>query len=165
MSSKRGGAKKRRGDPGRKIIADNRKARHNYEITETFEAGLELVGSEVKALRDGKASIAQAYAGDEDGELFLFNSYIPEYDQAGSRNHQPRRARKVLMHRREIDRLMGAIQREGLTLVPLKLYFNDRGIAKLELALARGKKLYDKRRTERDRSWARQKARLMREKG
>ena len=163
MSSKRGGAKKSKHEPGRKIVTDNRKARFNYEIMETFEAGLALLGSEVKALRDGKASIAESYAVDEGNELFLVNAYIPEYEQANRQNHKPRRPRKLLMHRREIDRLMGAIQREGLTVVPLKLYFNERGKAKLELALGRGKKLHDKRQTERDRSWARQKSRLMKQ--
>lgn len=165
MSSKSGGAKKARAEPGRQIITDNRKARFNYEIMDRFEAGLELTGSEVKALRAGKASIAQAYASDKGNELFLMNSFIPEYKQAGHDNHMPRRPRKLLLHRREISRLLGAIQRAGLTIVPLKLYFNDRGIAKIELALARGKKLHDKRRTERDRDWARQKARVMRDKG
>ena len=128
---------------------------------ETFEAGLALLGSEVKSLREGKASIAESYASDEGGELFLINSFIPEYKQANRQNHEPRRPRKLLMHRREIHRLIGAIQREGLTIIPLKLYFNQRGKAKLELALGRGKKLHDKRQTERDRSWARQKSRLM----
>jgi len=149
----------------RQVVADNRKARHNYEIEETFEAGLALLGSEVKSLRSGKANIAEAYASEKDGELSLLNSYIAEYAQAGRRNHEPRRPRKLLMHRREIDRLIGAVQRQGMTLVPLRLYFNDRGIAKLLLGLGRGKKVHDKRETERKRDWERQKARLMREKG
>ena len=146
-------------------IAENRRARFDYEIIETFEAGIVLEGSEVKSLRTGKASIADSYASNEGGELFLINGYIPEYTQAGRFNHDTRRPRKLLMHAREIKRLIGSIQREGLTLVPLKLYFNDRGIAKLQLALGRGKKLHDKRQTQKDRDWGRQKARLMRERG
>ena len=148
-----------------RVISDNRKARFNYFIDETFEAGLALQGTEVKSLREGKANIAESYASEENGELYLINAYIPEYSQAGRFNHEPRRARKLLMHKREIDRLLGAVQRDGMTLIPLKLYFNERGIAKLELALARGKKIHDKRQTQRDRDWARQKARIMREKG
>ncbi|GBF26606.1 SsrA-binding protein [bacterium MnTg02] len=150
---------------GRKIVADNRRARYNYQIEETFEAGIMLQGSEVKSLRAGKANIAEAYASEEDGEIYLLNSNIPTYKQAGRFNHEPRRQRKLLLHKREIDKLLGAVQREGMTIVPLKLYFNDRGIAKLELAIARGKKLHDKRETEKKRDWQRQKARIMREKG
>ena len=146
-------------------IAVNRKARHNYLIEDTIEAGLALVGTEVKALREGTANIAESYASEEDGELYLINSYIPEYQQAARNNHEPRRHRKLLLHRRERDRLIGAVQREGMTLIPLRLYFNRRGIAKLELALGKGKKLYDKRQTERERDWNRQKARLIRDKG
>lgn len=149
----------------RRIVAENRKARFNYEIEETFEAGLALQGSEVKSLRTGKANIGEAYAAEEGGELYLLNAYIAEYAQAARNNHNPRRPRKLLLHKREVNRLIGAIQREGLTLVPLKLYFNARGIAKLELALARGKKIHDKRQSERKRDWERQRARLMRERG
>ncbi len=149
----------------RKVVAENRKARRNYEIEETFEAGLILSGTEVKSLRSGKANIAESYASDEKGELFLINAYIPEYAEASRFNHAPRRARKLLLHRKEIHKLMIAIQREGMTLVPLRLYFNHRGIAKLELALGKGRKLHDKRQAERKRDWDRQKARLMREKG
>ena len=149
----------------RKVVAENRKARRNYEIEDTFEAGLMLSGTEVKSLRSGKANIAESYASDEKGELFLINAYIPEYAQASRFNHAPRRPRKLLLHRKEIHKLMIAIQREGMTLVPLRLYFNDRGIAKLELALGKGRKLHDKRQAERKRDWDRQKARLMREKG
>lgn len=149
----------------RKVVAENRKARRNYEIEETFEAGLALTGTEVKSLRNGKANIAEAYASDENGELFLINSHIPEYAQANRANHDPRRHRKLLLNRREIHKLMVGIQREGMTIVPLKLYFNDRGLAKLEIGLARGRKLHDKRQVERKRDWERQKARLMREKG
>jgi SsrA-binding protein len=152
-------------DDGRKIVADNRKARRNFEIEETFEAGMALQGSEVKSLRNGKANIAESYASVEDGEIFLVNANIPSYKQAGRFNHEPRRPRKLLLHKREIDKLIGAVQREGMTIVPLKLYFNERGIAKLDLAIARGKKLHDKRETEKKRDWQRQKARLMREKG
>lgn len=165
MSSKSGGAKRSAQDAGRRIIADNRKARYNYEIVETVEAGLQLSGSEVKSLREGKASLGEAYAGEEGGELFLINSYIAEYEQAGRFNHEPKRKRKLLLHRREIARLAAAVQRDGMTLVPLRLYFNDRGLAKLELALARGKKMHDKRQVEKERSWNREKLRLLREKG
>ena len=150
---------------GRKVVANNRKARHNYEIEEAFEAGIALQGSEVKSLRAGKANIAEAYASEEDGEIYLINANIPTYKQAGRFNHDPRRQRKLLLHKREIDKLMGAVQREGMTIVPLKLYFNERGIAKLSLAIARGKKLHDKRETAKKRDWQRQKARIMREKG
>lgn len=149
----------------RKVVAENRKARFNFEIETTFEAGLALHGSEVKSLREGKANIAESYASDEGGEIYLINSYIAEFPQAGRRNHEPRRPRKLLLHRREVNRLIGAVNREGMTLVPLKIYFNERGIAKLDLALARGKKLHDKRETERKRDWQRQKGRLLREKG
>jgi len=149
----------------RKVVAENRKARRNFEIEETFEAGLMLSGTEVKSLRSGKANIAESYASDEGGELFLLNAHIPEYAQASRFNHAPRRPRKLLLNRKEILRLMVGIQREGMTIVPLKLYFNGRGIAKLEIALAKGRKLHDKRQVERKRDWDRQKARLMREKG
>ncbi len=165
MSKKSGGAKKARREPGRTIIADNRKARFNFEIIDVFEAGLELKGTEVKSLRENKAGLAESYASEENGELWLINSFIPEYAKASRFNHEPRRLRKLLMHKKEIKRLIGAVQREGLTLIPLKLYFNNRGIAKLELALAKGKKLHDKRQAEKDRTWQRDKARLMREKG
>jgi len=153
------------GSPNFKVVADNRKARRNYEILETFEAGIVLQGTEVKSLRAGKSNIADSYAGEDNGELFLFNSYIPEYLQANRFNHQVRRPRKLLMHTKEIARMFGAIQRDGLTLVPLKLYFNDRGRAKVELALARGRKLHDKREVEKKRSWDREKSRLLRDKG
>ncbi len=148
-----------------RVVAENKKARRNYDIDETFEAGIALLGSEVKSLRAGKANIAESYATDEKNELYLINAHIPEYLQAGRDNHAPRRKRKLLLHKREIGRLLGAIQRQGMTIVPLKLYFNDRGIAKLLIALGRGRKLHDKRAAERKRDWNRQKARLMREKG
>ena len=148
-----------------KIAADNRKARYSYEIGETFEAGIALTGTEVKSLRGGKATIGGSYAGEKNGELWLVNAYIPEYLQANQFNHEAKRPRKLLMHRREVDKLTAAVQREGMTVVPLKIYFNEKGRAKVELALARGKKLHDKRETEKARDWARDKARLMRDKG
>jgi SsrA-binding protein len=152
-------------DPENKVVADNRKARHAYFIESTFEAGLLLVGSEVKALRSGKATIGESYAQAKDGEIFLVNAYIPEYTMANRFNHEPRRVRKLLVHKAEARKLSAAVQREGMTLIPLKIYFNPRGIAKVELGLARGKKLHDKRETEKQRSWDRDKARLMRAKG
>ena len=147
------------------LIAENRRARFDYEVQDTFEAGLMLTGTEVKSLRSSKANIAESYASVEDNELWLINSYIPEYLQGNRNNHEPRRHRKLLLSRREIDRLMAATTREGMTIVPLKLYFNKRGLAKLELALAKGKKTHDKRQTEKKRDWQREKARLMRERG
>lgn len=147
------------------LVAQNRKARHNYQIEESLEAGLVLTGTEVKSLRQGRASIVEAYAADQQGELYLFNSHIPMYDAAGRFNHQPKRLRKLLLHSRELARLIGLIRREGYTLVPLSLYFNERGIAKVELGLGRGKRKADKRETEKRRDWQRQKARLMRERG
>ena len=148
-----------------KIVADNRKARFNYAIGETFEAGIVLTGSEVKSLRAGKATIAESYADARAGELWLINSNIPEYLQASRFNHAPKRARKLLLQKREINRLVGAVEREGMTIVPLKLYFNEKGRAKVEIALARGKKLHDKRETLKKRSWDRERGRLMRMKG
>ncbi|MBX4869849.1 MULTISPECIES: SsrA-binding protein SmpB [Rhizobium] len=148
-----------------KIVAENRKARFNYEIIDTYEAGLVLKGTEVKSLREGKANIAESYASDEDGEIWLINSYLPEYLQANRFNHEPRRRRKLLLSGREINRLRSAVNREGMTLVPLKIYFNDRGRAKMELALAKGKKLHDKRESEKERDWNRQKSRLLKDNG
>ena len=150
---------------GTGLVAQNRKARHNYLIEESLEAGLMLTGTEVKSLRQGRASIGEAYAADERGELYLFNSHIPIYDAAGRFNHEPKRPRKLLLHRRELARLIGLIRREGYTLVPLSIYFNERGIAKVQLGLARGKRKADKRESEKRRDWQRQKARLMRERG
>ena len=153
-------------DPERyKLAADNRKARYNYEITDTLEAGIMLTGTEVKSLRTGKAQITESYASPEKGELWLINSFIPEYLQANRFNHEPRRRRKLLLSKREINRLRASINREGMTLVPLKIYFNEKGRAKLELALAKGKKLHDKREASAERDWQRDKARLMRDKG
>src|SRR6476619_5094067 len=148
-----------------KVVADNRRARFNYQIGETFEAGIALTGTEVKALRLGKATIAESYADARGGEIWQANANIPEYLQGGRFNHAPKRMRKLLLHRRQINKLMGAVEREGMTLVPLKLYFNEKGRAKLELALARGKKLHDKRETEKKRSWERERGRLLRAKG
>ena len=152
-------------DSNIRVVAHNRKARFNYQIDETFEAGIALTGSEVKSLRQGKATIAEAYADSRGGEIWLVNSNIPEYLQAGRFNHAPKRMRKLLLHRRQIHKLMGAVEREGMTLVPLKLYFNAKGRAKIELALGRGKKLHDKRETEKRRSWERERGRLLRVKG
>jgi len=149
----------------RKVVAENRKARFSYFIDDTFEAGIALGGSEVKSLRQGKANIADSYAAEQNGEIFLINAYIPEYLQANRLNHETRRPRKLLLHKREASKLIGAVQKEGMTLIPLRIYFNDRGRAKLELALARGKKLHDKRETEKSRDWERQKGRLMRDRG
>ncbi|MGB0575969.1 MAG: SsrA-binding protein SmpB [Alphaproteobacteria bacterium] len=148
-----------------RVAAQNRKARHNYSIEDSLEVGIVLQGSEVKSLREGRATISESYATEQNGELYLINGYIPEYKQAGQFNHEPRRPRKLLLHRRQLNRMLGAIQREGMTLVPLKLYFNDRGRAKLELGLAKGKRNYDKREAEKKKDWDRQKARLIRQKG
>jgi SsrA-binding protein len=147
----------------KRIVAENRKARFNYEIIDTYEAGLVLTGTEVKSLREGKANIAESYATDEGGEMWLINSYLPEYLQANRFNHEPRRRRKLLLSKREASRLQSAINREGMTLIPLKIYFNDQGRAKLELALGKGKKLHDKRETEKERDWNRQKSRLLKD--
>jgi len=155
---------KKKGDD-RKIVADNRKARYAYAIESTLEAGLALTGSEVKSLRSGKANIGESYAQAKGGEIFLVNAYIPEYTMANRFNHEPRRARKLLVHKGEAKKLSIAVQREGMTLVPLRLYFTPKGVAKCELGVARGKKLHDKRETEKQRDWSRQKSRLMREKG
>ena len=148
-----------------RVAARNRRARHEYFIIETLEAGVMLSGTEVKALRNGSASIAEAYAGEKDGELYLLNAYVPEYKPAQRFNHEPKRARKLLVKRKELDKLLGSIRRDGVTLVPLSIYFNERGIAKVELGLAKGKKKGDKRETEKARDWQREKGRLMREKG
>ena len=152
-------------DPNSKIAAENRKARHAYEIVDSLEAGIVLTGTEVKSLRGGHANIQDSYASIEGGEVWLINSYLPEYLQAGRFNHEPRRRRKLLVSKREIARLAQSVQREGMTLVPLKAYFNGRGRAKVELAVARGKKLHDKRESEKQRDWDREKSRLLRGKG
>jgi len=150
---------------GPRPAAENRRARRDYTIEDTVEAGLVLQGSEVKSLRAGQASLAESWAGPSDGAIWLLNCHIPPYEQAGQGNHEPRRPRKLLLRKREQARLLEAASREGFTLVPLKIYFNERGIAKLLLGLGKGKKQHDKRQSEKDRDWKRQKARLMREKG
>jgi SsrA-binding protein len=155
-------AKKR---PQDNSICRNRKAGFRFEFVEKFECGIVLVGTEVKSLRQSKANIAESYVSPEGGEIWLINSYIPQYLQASRFNHETRRPRKLLLHKREIARLIIATQQQGMTIVPLKLYFNDRGIAKIEIALARGKKLHDKRETEKQRDWQREKGRLLRERG
>jgi SsrA-binding protein len=149
----------------RKLIAENRRARRDYDIEEVFEAGIALVGSEVKSLRLHSANIAESYAYEDGGEIWLANAHIPEYGPANRMNHEPRRIRKLLLKKREMAKLIGAVRRDGRTLVPLNMYFNQRGIAKLELALAKGRKAPDKRAAEAKRDWGRQKARLIRERG
>jgi SsrA-binding protein len=145
-----------------RYAALNRRARHDYLIEDTLEAGLILKGTEVKSLRQGGASIAEAYADEQQGELYLVNANIPEYKASAGFNHEPRRRRKLLLHRKEVNRLLGAIKREGVTVVPLAIYFNPRGRAKVELGLAHGKRKADKRAAERDRDWQRSRARLLR---
>ncbi|MDR1827295.1 MAG: SsrA-binding protein SmpB [Methylobacteriaceae bacterium] len=150
---------------GYRVAADNRKAHFNYQILDTLEAGIALTGTEVKSLRRGRASLGEAYAAPEGNEIFLLNAHIPEYLEANRFNHVLRRPRRLLLHRKQINKLIGAVQRDGMTLIPLKIYFNEKGRAKLSLGVARGKKLHDKRETEKQRSWQRDKARLMRERG
>jgi SsrA-binding protein len=145
-------------------IAENRKARHEYEIEDRIEAGIILQGSEVKSLRTGRASIAESYAGEDQGRLMLFNANIPIYEPARV-NHEPKRPRELLVKAKERNRLLGLIRREGMTLVPLSLFFNDRGLAKLQIGLAKGRKKQDKRQAAKDRDWGREKARLLRGKG
>ena len=146
----------------RKLVAQNRKAFHDYAVEERFEAGLMLTGTEVKSLREGRATITEAHAGDMGGELYLFNAYIPEFHGGNRYNHEPRRPRKLLLRRREADRLAGAVRREGMTLVPLSLYFTARGWAKVEIGLAKGRKAHDKRAAIKERDWQREKQRVMR---
>ncbi|WP_138379819.1 SsrA-binding protein SmpB [Luteithermobacter gelatinilyticus] len=150
---------------GHKVVAENRKARFNFTIEEDFEAGIVLKGTEVKSLRQGEANISESYAEVKDGEVWLVNSYIKEYDMGNRFNHDARRPRKLLLHKREINRIFAAVQRKGMTLVPLSLYFNEHNKAKVKLALARGKKVHDKRATEKERDWNRQKSRLMKDLG
>ena len=145
----------------RTVVALNRKARHNYFIEDTFEAGLALTGTEVKSLRGGRSTIAEAYVTEEGGEAWLVNANIPIYASGNRNNHEPRRPRKLLLHRAQINKLIGAIQREGRTVVPLLVYFNPRGRAKIEIALASGKQAHDKRQSIKDRDWQRQRARMM----
>ncbi|HEY5609352.1 MAG TPA: SsrA-binding protein SmpB [Alphaproteobacteria bacterium] len=151
-------------DPAR-IAAQNRKARHDYIIESTLEAGIVLTGSEVKSLRQGHGNITESYAVERDGDIVLLNSYIPEYKQAGKFNHETRRPRKLLLNRKEMDKLGGLAQRAGMTLVPLKIYFNPRGIAKVELGIAKGKNKGDKRESEKKRDWERERGRLLRARG
>ncbi|HAF80488.1 MAG TPA: SsrA-binding protein [Brevundimonas sp.] len=147
--------------PKSKVIAENRRARFDYFLEDNIEAGIQLLGTEIKALRDGRANIAESYAAVEGREIVLINADIPPYKQANRFNHEPRRPRKLLLHRKQIDKLMGAVQRDGQTIIPLRLYLNEAGKAKLEIALAKGKKLHDKRETEKERDWNRQKSRLL----
>ena len=151
--------------PASRAVAENRKARFNYEIIDDLEAGIQLKGTEVKSLREGRTNLVDSYAGESGGELWLYNAYIPEYQEAGRFNHETKRPRKLLLHRREMNKLIGAVAQDGLTLVPLRMYFNGRGIAKVQLGLARGKKLHDKRETEKKRDWQREKGRLLRARG
>lgn len=145
-----------------RTVAENRRARFDYHLDETYDAGVVLVGSEVKSLRDGRASIQDAYAAEQGGEIWLINAHIPEYHGANRFNHEPRRQRKLLLNRKEISKLIGGLKRGGVTIVPLSIYFNERGRAKVKIALARGKKLHDKRETEKKRDWDREKHRLLR---
>ena len=146
---------------GLKIICNNRKAKFNYFFNDFFEAGIALKGSEVKSLRDGKANISEAYAIDEQGEIFLLNSHIPSYKESSYNNHDPKRNRKLLLNKREVNKLIGKVNREGYTLIPTKLYFK-KGKAKVEIAVAKGKRQYDKRQVKKKRDWNREKARLFR---
>ena len=148
-----------------KVVAENRKARFNYAIEDTVEAGIALTGTEVKSIRNGKTTIAESYADSKGGEIWLINANIPEYLQANRFNHEPKRPRKLLVHAKEIVKFAKGVDREGMTIVPLRIYFNDKGRAKIALALGRGKKLHDKRESEKARDWSRDKSRLMREKG
>jgi SsrA-binding protein len=152
-------------EPERRIAADNRRARHDYFLDEKYEAGILLQGTEVKSLRTGRANLADAHAGEKDGEIWLYNAYIPEYSGGNRFNHEPRRPRKLLLHKREISKLIGSIKRGGYTLIPLSIYFNQRGLAKVEVALARGKKMHDKRASEKERDWKREQGRVMRDRG
>mgnify|MGYP000925305237 FL=1 len=155
----------KKADPNNKLVAENRRARFDYAIEDTVEAGIQLLGTEVKSLRSGRANIAESYAAPEAGELWLINAHIPEYAAASQFNHEPRRKRKLLVKARELKKLIGAVEREGRTIAPLKLYFNDRGIAKLLIGLAKGKKAHDKRAADKDRDWKRQQGRLLRDRG
>jgi SsrA-binding protein len=148
-----------------KVVAQNRRARFDYFITDTMEAGIVLAGSEVKSLRRGHASINESYASYQGDELYLLNAFVPEYTEAHQFNHDPKRPRKLLLHRRQITKLLGAVKRKGVTLIPLSIYFNGRGMAKLELGIAEGKKKHDKREAIKERDWNRDKARILRDKG
>ena len=165
MSSQIGGTKAARKQVGIKVVADNRRGRYEYEILQTFEAGIALQGSEVKSLREGRTNLAEAYATMKQGELFLLNSNIPEYREANRFNHEPKRPRKLLLHAKEIQKLATGVSREGLTIIPLKIFFNTRGRAKIAIALAKGKKLNEKRDSIKERDWRREKSRLLGDKG
>ncbi len=158
-------APRKKADPNNKTVAENRKARYNYAIEDTLECGMVLEGSEVKSMREGGVNIAESYANIENGELWLINSHVPKYEQAKTFNHEERRPRKLLVSKKELSKLWQAIGRQGMTLVPLKIYFNDKGRAKLLLGIAKGKKKQDKRETEKKRDWQRQKSRLLRDRG
>ncbi len=151
--------------PKTKVIAENRRARFDYFLEDFVEAGIQLLGTEIKALRDGRANIAESYVSPEGRDLVLINADIPPYKQANRFNHEPRRARRLLLHRKQIDRMIGAVQRDGQTIIPVRLYLNEAGKAKIEIAMAKGKKLHDKREASAERDWQRDKARLLRDKG
>lgn len=148
-----------------KTVAENRRARYDFFINQTFEAGIALTGTEVKSLRFGQGSIVESYAEVQDGQVWLINANIPEFSHGNRFNHEPKRPRKLLLHEREINKLHGAVARDGMTLVPLTIYFNGRGRAKVELALAKGKKAHDKRETIKERDWKREAARVLRDRG
>ena len=152
-------------DPNSKLIAENRRARFDYFLEDFVEAGIQLLGTEIKALRDGRANIAESYVSPEGRDLVLINADIPPYKQANRFNHEPRRPRRLLLHRKQIDRMIGAVQRDGQTIIPVRLYLNEAGKAKIEIAMAKGKKLHDKREASAERDWQRDKARLLRDKG
>ncbi|HQS46684.1 MULTISPECIES: SsrA-binding protein SmpB [Roseixanthobacter] len=158
-------SEKKKKELPRKVVADNRRARFDYEIGEVFEAGIMLTGTEVKSLRSGKATIGESYAAAKNGELWLYNAYIPEYLEANRFNHETRRPRKLLMHKRQIGKLAQAVEREGMTIVAMKIYFNEQGRAKVEVAIGKGRKTHDKREAVKERDWGRDKARLMRDRG
>ncbi|OYW78036.1 MAG: SsrA-binding protein [Verrucomicrobia bacterium 12-59-8] len=158
-------SEKKKKELPRKVVADNRRARFDYDIGEVIEAGVALTGTEVKSLRNGKATIHESYAAGKAGELWLYNSYIPEYLEANRFNHEPRRPRKLLLHKRQIHKLTVAVEREGMTVVAMKFYFNEQGRAKVEIALGKGRKAHDKREAVKERDWNRDKARLMRDRG
>ena len=159
-------SKKSKQNPGRLVIANNKRARFDYFITETYEAGIVLNGTEVKALRAGRASLNECYAGEYEGELYLYNLYIPDYGHAGKHlQHQHKRPRKLLLHRKELSKIYGSISKQGMTIVPVSLYFNRKGLVKLEIGLAKGKKQHDKRETIKQRDWNRDKARILRDRG
>ncbi|MEO1918792.1 MAG: SsrA-binding protein SmpB [Paracoccaceae bacterium] len=158
-------APRKKADPNNKTVAENRKARYNYAVEDTLECGMMLEGSEVKSMRQGGVNIAESYAGIEDGELWLVNSHIPKYDQAKTFQHEERRKRKLLVSKRELSKLWAEVGRQGMTLVPLKIYFNDKGRAKLLLGIAKGKQKQDKRATEKKQDWKRQQSRLLRDRG